>query len=171
MGGSRLKVREVRPDEYQAAGRVVALAYGEFADPGEADWDEYLEALADVGGRIDRTTVLVAIDDGLIVGCVTLELEDVIGDDDEQIEPGAAHVRMLGVDPEARGRRIGRALMDACIQLARANGKHSVTLRTTERMLAAQGLYARMGFEPDPGNDMWIEDFHLIAYRLRVRDP
>src|SRR5713226_3836023 len=115
MSDEPVEVREVRPREYGEAGRVTARSYREFVRPGEEDWDEYLDSIADVAGRIDRTVVLVAVDGARILGSVTLEVERTIGDDDAELEPGTAHVRMLGVDPEARGRGIGGALMAACV--------------------------------------------------------
>jgi len=165
-------IRPARPEEYEAAGRVVADSYREFVRPTDtADWDDYLVQLADVAGRVDRTVVLVAVDPGgQILGSVTIEEEDVIGDDDSSLEPGASHIRMLGVDPSARGRGIGRALMDASIERARERGKRFVTLRTTDRMTAAHRLYASMGFELDPDHDLVFDDgFRLIAYRLALR--
>jgi ribosomal protein S18 acetylase RimI-like enzyme len=100
---------------------------------------------------------------------VTIEEEGVIGDDDDDIEPGANHIRMLGVDPSARGRGIGRALMEASIARARDLGKRFVTLRTTERMLVAQAMYEAMGFHRDPARDLVFDnDFRLIAYRLEL---
>jgi ribosomal protein S18 acetylase RimI-like enzyme len=170
MAADTVQVRPARPEEYAEAGRVTALAYSEFAAPGDDDWDGYLAELADVAGRVDRTTVLVAVAGDRVVGCVTLELDDVIGDDDDAPEPGAAHVRMFGVDPVARGRGVGRALMDACLAVARAEGRQWVTLRTTERMTAAQHLYASMGFERDPDRDLAGDDLYLIGFRLRLDD-
>lgn len=167
----RFLIRSVRPDEYERAGQVVVDAYREFVRPTDpdADWLDYLHLLADVAGRVDRTAVLVAVDaDGTILGCVTIEEDGVIGDDDEAPEPGASHVRMLGVEPSARGRGVGRALMEASIERARSNGRRFVTLRTTDRMTPAQRLYGSMGFELDPSHDLHLDDFRLIAYRLAL---
>src|SRR5207248_6009016 len=124
------------------------------------DWRGYLAQIADVGARVDRTAVLIALEEpeGRIIGSVTIEEDDVIGDDDSEIEPGASHIRMLGVDPSARGRGVGQALMRAAMDRARSLGKRFVTLRTTERMLAAQRMYETMGFSADPDHDMVFDD-------------
>jgi ribosomal protein S18 acetylase RimI-like enzyme len=171
MEVSSIEVRPVRPEEQVEAGRVTALAYREFVPPGDddPDWEGYLRLIQDVPGRVDRTTVLVAVQDGRILGSVTLEEDGVVGDDDPEPEEDASHVRMLGVDPAARGMGVGRALMEASIERARARGKRFVTLRTTELMEAASGLYASMGFHPDPARDLEVdEDFVLTAYRLEL---
>jgi ribosomal protein S18 acetylase RimI-like enzyme len=162
-----MEIRAATDRDHQEAGRVTALAYREFAPPGDADWERYLEELADVAGRADRTEVLVAVDDGRVIGCVTLELDQTVGDDDVELPPDVSCIRMLGVDPGARGRGVGRALVEACIERSRQAGKGVVTLRTTERMQSAQRLYARMGFERDGDRDMVFENgFRLMAYRM-----
>lgn len=142
-----MEVREVLPGEYEEAGRVTALAYREFVLPGETDWEEYLEEIADVAGRAGRSLVLVAVEDGRILGSTSLELGERIDDDDPPLAADEAHIRMLGVHPDARGRGVARALMDACFERARRAGRSRMTLHTTMRMPIAQDMYQRMGFE------------------------
>ena len=79
-----MEIREVRPEEYEDAGRIVALAYSEFGDRVDEGWDEHLALVRDVAGRIDRTVVLVAVEDGRILGSATIELDGVIGDDEDR---------------------------------------------------------------------------------------
>ena len=107
-----VEIRPVRPEEHEKAGRVTALAYREFAD--SDDWDHYLGKIADVGARASMALVLVAVEDGEVLGSATLELGERIDDDDPPLAPDEAHIRMLGVDPEARGRGVARALIGAC---------------------------------------------------------
>ena len=167
-----IEIRPVRPDEYGEAGRVTADAYREFVPPGDDDWTGYLAHLSDVAGRAGRTLVLVAIEEGRILGSVTLELDRRVeeGEDHregERLPPEEAHVRMLGVDPEARGRGIGRALMDECIRVAREHGKTLMTLNTTERMKPAHRMYEAMGFSRGPDWQV-SEDFSLLSYSLEL---
>ena len=141
-------------------------AYDEFVDPADSDWGGYLEEIADVAGRAARVPVLVAVEEGRVLGSASLETEEAsLGDD--PIERGTANLRMLGVDPDARGRGAGRALLDACIDEARRRGKHALTLHTTADMHAALALYASAGFVRDPGRDWKVDEtFTLTAYRL-----
>jgi ribosomal protein S18 acetylase RimI-like enzyme len=162
-------MRLARRDEYAEAGEVTAHAYEEFADPDDEGWKDYLAELADVEGRADRTEVYVAADDGRVLGCVTLELDQTVGDDDKELPPEMSCIRMLGVRTEARGRGIGRALVQRCIDRTAEVGKAIVSLRTTDRMTVAQRLYRDMGFVRDPERDVVFEDgFTLIAYRLEL---
>jgi len=139
-------VREIRPVEYDEAGRVTALAYREFVLPGETSWEEYLEEIADVAGRAGRSLVLVAVEEERILGSATLELGERIDDEDPPLAADEAHLRMLGVDPDARGRGVASALIDGCFDRARWAGRSRMTLHTTERMPIARGMYERMGF-------------------------
>jgi ribosomal protein S18 acetylase RimI-like enzyme len=167
-----MEIREVEPDEYGEAGRVTALAYQEYVPPQpDKNWQGYLVELGDVAGRAERTIVLVAVEDGRIVGSATIETSESI-DGEVDLRPGQANFRMLGVDPAARGRGTGRRLVQACIDRARAEGKTLLTLHTTEPMKPAQRLYESMGFRLDPERDLWFGDgFHLIAYRLELAPP
>ncbi len=158
-----VEIREARPDEYVEAGRVTALAYREFVRPNDADWEEYLERIADIEGRASRTTILVAVEDDRILGSATLELEGRTDDQDGELAPEEAHIRMLGIHPDARRRGIAKALMAACLERARRHGKTRITLHTTHRMRAAQAMYGSLGFERR--DDLVFPDgFVLLTY-------
>jgi ribosomal protein S18 acetylase RimI-like enzyme len=166
-----MEVREATPDEYAAAGRVTAEAYREFVRPGDEDWERYLSRIADVAARADRTTILVAIEDGRVVGSLTLELDGRVRDEGEDeyrpLGPGEAHIRMLGVDPAARARGVARALMRESEAQARAAGKTLMTLNTTHRMKAAQAMYERLGYERAE-ETVFPDGFVLLGYRKRL---
>jgi ribosomal protein S18 acetylase RimI-like enzyme len=163
-----IEIREATPDEHVPAGEMTAAAYREFAR-GE-DWHRYLGMIADVPSRADRTTILVAVDEGNIVGSATLELEGRTEDDDPPLGPGESHIRMLGVAPDARRRGVARALMLACIDRAREAGKTFMTLHTTPMMEAAQRMYESLGFVR--GVDRVFSDgFVLLSYRKELREP
>jgi ribosomal protein S18 acetylase RimI-like enzyme len=52
----------------------------------------------------------------------------------------------LYVVPELRGRGLGRALMEAAMELARAEGADRMELGTSDDDVAARGLYESLGF-------------------------
>jgi len=163
-----IEVRVARPDELAEAGRVTAEAYREFVRPEEpGGWPDYLDRIADVAARAERTTILVAVDGARILGSATLELEGRTEADAEPLPPGHAHVRMLGVDPDARGRGLGRLLMEACERLAREAGKTVLALNTTRRMQAAQRMYEALGFERGP-DEVFPDGFVLLSYEKRL---
>ena len=165
-----IEIREANADEHDAAGRVTADAYREFFADGSPDEDHaYLSHIGNVTGRADRTTILVAVEDGIILGTLTLELEGRIGDmaGDPPLAQGEAHIRMLGVVPAARGRGIGRTLMGEAELTARAAGKTHMTLNTTRLMRGAQRMYERLGYGRI--EDRVLPDgFVLLGYRKEL---
>ena len=53
---------------------LLPTSSGPFAPKDDPDWVEYLERIADVAGRADATTVLVAVADGRVLGTATVEV-------------------------------------------------------------------------------------------------
>jgi ribosomal protein S18 acetylase RimI-like enzyme len=160
-----LEIREAVPSERAEAGRVTAEAYREFVAPGETAWESYLDEIADVASRAGRTHVIVAVDDGRIVGSATLELDGRVDPDgDPPLAPNEAHIRMLGVHPSARGRGVARRLMSHCEERARAAGKALMTLHTTSRMQAAQAMYGSLGYRRVEDR-VFPDGFVLLSYR------
>ncbi len=146
-----MRIRPAKPDEHAQLGDLVARAFA--AIPGIVDQhQEHLDWLRDVAGRVQQNTVLVAEVDGEPGGIVTF----VPGPDSALAEfddVDAAGIRALGVDPTYQGRGVGRALTQACVELAAAAGKRKVILHTTDAMAAAQRLYRSLGFQRDPERD------------------
>jgi GNAT superfamily N-acetyltransferase len=161
-----VEVREARTAaEVEAAGRVTVAANAEFA-PADPDgpfapsWARYLAEMADAAARAAEGVLLVAVEDGEVVGTVTLYLAP----GSMQWRPDDAMFRLLAVDPAARGRGIGRALLEACLERARAAGKPRMALHTTEWMVTARAMYERAGFVREPEGDAELPGVTIIAY-------
>ncbi len=163
-----IEVREARPEEFTEAGEITALAYREFQRPNDPGWEDYLRRISDVEGRAVRTTIFVAVDDHRILGSATLELDArVEPEDGPGLASEEAHIRMLGVHPDARRRGVATALMDACFERARERGKTRMTLHTTSRMRAARAMYEQMGFERLPDR-VFPDGFVLLTYERAI---
>lgn len=163
-----IEVREAVPAELPAAGRVVAEAY--LALPG-ARRDPYLERVADAEGRARACTVLVAIEDGRVLGSVSY-VDGPANPYADVVRPGEAGFRMLGVAVAEQGRGIGRRLVDACLDLARHDGRTAVAIATSSSMTSAHALYARAGFRRAPERDFEpVAGVRLLAFVRSLPDP
>ena len=117
----------------------------------EYGWDMRFEALvariaANYLDQLDpaRECAWVAEVDGQPAGCVFVV--QARQDDTGQADPGTAQLRLLLVEPWARGRGVGKTLSAACEHFARAAGYKRMRLWTNSLLLAARGIYQAAGY-------------------------
>ena len=122
---------------------LVARIVADFAE----DHDPHLER------------VWIAELDGRPVGCVMCVRDD---------SPGTARLRLLLVEPDARGLGLGDRLVEAVIDFARGVGYQELVLWTNDILAAARRIYQRHGFvlvEEKPhrsfGADLIGQDWRL----------
>ena len=118
---------------------------------GEYGWDSGFEALvariaADFLERFDarREACWIAERDGANVGSVFLvQARD---ETTHAVIDGVAQLRMLLVEPAARGLGLGERLVDECQRFARQMGYRKIMLWTNSLLFAARGIYAKQGY-------------------------
>jgi GNAT superfamily N-acetyltransferase len=132
-------LRPPAPGDYgwvvQRHGAVYAEEYG---------WDESFEALvarivADYVDHRDpqRENAWIAEVNGERVGCVFCVKRD----------EKTAQLRLLLVDPAARGMGIGSRLVEECLRFARRAGYEDIMLWTNDVLADARRIYERAGFQ------------------------
>jgi GNAT superfamily N-acetyltransferase len=120
----------------------VVMAHGE-QYAAEFGWGTSFEALvcrivADFANVHDpvRERAWIADADGRRVGCVFC-----VADDER-----TARLRILLVDPVARGHRLGARLVSTCVDFARQAGYRRMVLWTNDPLVAARTIYVAAGF-------------------------
>lgn len=131
----------LRPHRPGDMGWVVAR-HAMYAE--EQGWDERFEALiarivADFVDNLDpkREACWIAERNGQRLGCVFLMAED----------NKTAKLRLLLVDPAARGCGLGSRLVNECVRFAREAGYRKLVLWTQNNLSAARHIYRQAGFQ------------------------
>jgi ribosomal protein S18 acetylase RimI-like enzyme len=136
----------LRPARAEDAGAIDAVALSAFAQYRDlySDWATFSRGVGAMSALGRAAELIVAESGGRILGAVAY-----VGPDRPKpdfFEPGWPAIRMLVVDPGARGGGIGRRLTQACIDRATADGAPLIALHTSPIQAVALAMYQRMGF-------------------------
>jgi DNA-binding MarR family transcriptional regulator/GNAT superfamily N-acetyltransferase len=165
-GAGEVVLREPRPGDLgwivQRNAALYAAEYGWNADYEGLVARIVADFAEDHDPHLER--VWIAEADGRPAGCVMCVRDEV---------PGTARLRLLLVEPDARGRGVGDRLVRAVVEFAREVGYRDLVLWTNDVLSSARRIYQRHGFvlvveKPHRsfGKDLVGQD-----WRLELRQP
>jgi GNAT superfamily N-acetyltransferase len=132
-------------------------------------YDAYMEDLNRLTARWADKDFLIAESDGRLLGAVAFYRD--ASCQGWNLPREWAGLRALAVDPEARGRGIGRQLAEACALRAWRIGRQVLSLHNAAFQKAARRLYLQMGFRRCPRYDFDVgdlPDLDLAGARLAI---
>ena len=140
-----LVVRDFAADDAAAVNAVALAAFEQYRGEYE-DWpafSAFVGAMANLG---ESGELIVALSDNRVAGAVAYFGPAAAKPD--LFDPAWPVIRMLAVDPGARGRGLGRMLTEECMRRARRDGAEVIALHTSPIMQVALAMYLRLGFVP-----------------------
>jgi len=159
----KLTLRSHRPGDMgwvvQRHGEIYHQEYG---------WNEEFEVLvaqiaAEFVHKLDRARerCWIAEYDGRRVGCIFLVSKD----------ERTAKLRLLLVEPDARGLGVGRTLVAECVRFAREAGYSKIVLWTQDNLTAARRIYGNEGFvkTADESHRSFGHDLVAETWELELR--
>jgi GNAT superfamily N-acetyltransferase len=165
-------IREALRGELREVGDLTIRAFREYHPLVASQFIEWFEQdIRDVSTRLGKGSILVADLGGRLAGTVTL-LADGSGYGMHGWPVAWPVIRLLAVDPPARGHGVGMLLATACVERARTMGVPALGLHTAPFMAAARALYEGLGFVRVPHYDVEEPGSPpALAYRLELEGP
>lgn len=149
-----MNIRLARAEELPFIRKQRVNAYEDhIGSVSDEHWTALKKAISSEADQQPGVELLVAEENEKILGSVALfpaKTDAYEGYVDELDYP---EIRVLAVDPEARGKGVASSLVEACIKRAKENGHHAIGLHTGEFMKGAIALYERFGFKRVPEYD------------------
>ena len=133
-------IRPIRPQDDAPVAAIIRDVMASFGatGPGYSSSDPEVDAMSAAYDGA-RAAYFVLEEDGRVVGCGGIA--PLAGAD-----PDTCELRKMYLLPAARGRGLGRQMLDRCLAAARGRGYRRCYLETLTAMDVAQALYAKAGF-------------------------
>ena len=139
----RISLRDFSSSDAASIDRLAVASFNQYSNDFQ-DWPAMVRVLEKMSDMAANAEIIIAEHGGRVVGAVGYVPPS---------SPKSAHfkpewpiVRMLVVDPDARGLGAGRALTEACVARARRDHAPEIGLHTSPIMTVALPMYLRMGF-------------------------
>lgn len=159
MAGTQ--IRSIEPGDDAALATIIRSVLEEFGanKPGTVYYDRETDHLYNLFNQTPRSVYQVAEQNGKIVGGVGVFPTP-------GLPEGTCELVKMYLLPEARGKGVGKALIQRAFGLAKELGYNAMYLETMPELRTAIGMYEKMGFSyltgpkgcsGHNGCDIWME--------------
>lgn len=167
-----IRVRRAQAHEYEEIGLLTLAGFGHAGPEAHLPEQDRLELLLDASGRDEQGVLLVAedSDNEQLLGTATVLPSGVPYA--RQATSGEAELRLLAVDPLARGRGVAWQLLEEAARVADSWGSQALVLDTGAGNIRSRNLYDGFGYERQPWRDVAREypKPELVVYAQRLWD-
>ena len=137
---SEFLIRTIQPEDNPALAKVIRDTLTEFGanKPGTVYFDPTTDALFELF-QTPRSSYFVAVKDGVIVGGAGIYPS-------QGLPEGTCELVKMYLLPSARGKGLGKLLIEKSLQFARQSGYRQVYLETMPELKKAVSIYEKFGF-------------------------
>ncbi len=156
------QIRDYTVSDERQLNALALAAFEQYAGTYD-DWDGFKAKLSQMSTMAESAELMVAEMDSELVGAVAYIAPHV--GKAQFFKPEWAVMRMLVVSTAARGKGIGRALTQQCLERARRDHAGTLALHTASIMQVALAMYLKMGFV------FYAEapEIHGVKYRVYTK--
>ena len=154
-----LNIREYDSRDADALNETVLQAFKQFSSEYN-EWDTFCKRIGTMSSLSAESEIIVAEYGGTFSGAVAYYGPGL--DATGYFSKKWASIRLLVVNPNSRGKGIGRGLMEECINRAERDSAQAIGLHTSSIMEVALSMYLRMGFEKLKD----IPEIHGVPYSI-----
>jgi GNAT superfamily N-acetyltransferase len=130
-----LLIRPARPDEAEAIVSLIQRAFGRYRGKLRPESSALLETAGTIGAAMKSGTILVAVQDDWILGCISV-----------QRRADHAYAGRLAVEPMRQGTGIGRALLVQAEAMARQWGSSRLRVDVRLKLQDNRAFFRALGF-------------------------
>ena len=175
MKPNEFRIRNAKSSEFDYLGNLMGKVYSQldgFANI--TDQPEYYKMLLNIGKLTEKDNtelIIVESQKGKIVGAV-LYFSDMknygSGGTATQIK-NTSGFRLLAVDPNQRGRGLGKILINECINRAKKLGQKQIVIHSTKSMKIARAMYKKIGFVRYKDIDFNQGELPVFGFKLKFQ--
>lgn len=165
-------IRNAKPTEFEEIGKLMVAVYSQLEGfPTASEQPNYYEMLANIGELTEKpdTELLIAVSaDGNIMGGIVYfsDMQYYGSGGIATQEKNTSGFRLLAVNPSARGKGIGKLLIQECIEKAKAKKHSQIVIHTTMAMQTAWKMYENIGFKRSEDLNFMQGSLSVFGFRL-----